>query len=141
MLFLSTHILAVCVFVGYIFFDVFIYKSAYKNCEAKLCDEVKDGFKRSGFIWVGLAFLLIFVSGYFLLLAYELDFANILGSMFTLLFCVKIALVVLMLGLSVYSIFVMNVFKKSDPFKGKSHIYALIICVLIVFLAVFMTRY
>lgn len=138
---LCVHLLAVIAFVGYIFFDVLIYKSAYKNCDASKCDEVKKGFSKAGGILLGLSFILILASGYLMLGYYDLSsFSQLFSTNFGLFLCIKLALVLFMLVLTVYSIFDIRVLKHKDPFKGRSHIYALILCVMIVVLAVLMSR-
>lgn len=138
---LSLHLLAVISFVGYIFFDVFIYASAYKKCEKLECDRVKQGFTKTGGLYLGFSFLIIVISGYFMLAAYDIrSFKELFSSLFGILLFIKLLLIILMLFLTAFSIIFIRVLKRGDPFKGKSHIYALILSIFTVFLAVFMTR-
>lgn len=138
---LCIHILAVIAFVGYIFFDVFIYKSAYKTCGEKTCEEVRKGFTKRGGLVLGISFLAILISGYYLLSFYGIaSLGELFSSTFGVFLCLKLFLLAFMIFLTFYSIFFIRVLKKPDPFNGRSHIYALFLCVIIVILAVLMTR-
>lgn len=141
LIYLCVHILAVIAFVGYIFFDELIYKRAYKTCPKEACDAVKKGFTKASALVLGLSFILILLSGYLLLSYYQINsFKELVSSAFGVFLSIKLFLILLMILLTGYSIFFIRVLKRSDPFKGKSHLYALILCVLVVVLAVFMTR-
>lgn len=126
---LCIHLLSAVCFVGYVFFDSCIYPLAYKSVESKECDEVKKAYSKRSAMIFGLLFGVLLLSGMGLLSYYDIASAFSLRSTFSLFFVLKMALLLLMFALTAYSIFVVYALKRSDPFKKKSHLIALLMCV------------
>lgn len=132
---LCIHLLSAVCFVGYVFFDACIYPLAYKSVDRQECDEVKRAYSKRGAMIFGLLFGVLLFSGVGLLSYYDIASVFSLKSAFSLFFVIKMALLLLMFVLTAYSIFVIYALKKADPFKKKSHIIALAMCVGIIICA------
>ncbi|WP_027327098.1 hypothetical protein [Helicobacter pametensis] len=134
---LCVHLVCAIIFVGYVFFDVCVYPLALKKLDKERCESVKKAYMRgSVFIFAGI-FLGLLLSGVMLARFYELSLDTLFGWFLLL----KLGVLALMFLLGAYSVFFVAVLKKPDPFKGKSHIIALVLCLIIVVLAKAMTYF
>lgn len=132
---LCLHLICAIGFVGYVFFDVCVYALAYKKEDKHKCDAVKKAYTLYGARIFGIIFMLLILSGIWLLSFYDLKSIFNLSSYFNIFFWIKIFLIILMFLLTFYAIFFIRVLKKADPFKGKSHLLALLLSFLIIICA------
>lgn len=134
-LWLCIHLLSAVCFVGYVFFDCVIYPLAYRLAGKDQCDEVKRAYSKGGAKIFGIIFVLLIVSG--IGLASEYGWANLINmqSNFSILFLLKMSLLLIMLIITVYSVYKTVIQKRKNPFGNYSHLIALGLCVGIILCA------
>lgn len=132
---LCIHLICAIGFVGYVFFDVCVYALAYKKEEKQKCDAVKKAYTIYGARVFGSIFILLISSGAWLLSFYDLKNIFDLSNYFNIFLWIKIFLIVLMFLLTFYAIFFIRILNKTDPFKGRSHLIALLLSLLIIICA------
>ncbi|WP_139470809.1 trehalose-6-phosphate synthase [Campylobacter armoricus] len=133
-IFLCIHIICAIFFIAYVFFDVCIYRFAYKHESKEDCDKIKKAYTKSSIIIFISIFILLLSSGFYLLSFYEfVSFWDIFKSNLGIFLFIKLTLLIAMLGLTLYSLFFIKILKRKDPLK--SHLIALILCILIVICA------
>ncbi|EAL5740084.1 trehalose-6-phosphate synthase [Campylobacter lari] len=133
-IFICIHLICAIFFIAYVFFDVCVYRFAYKFQSKEDCDKIKKAYTKSSiFIFAGI-FILLLLSGFYLLSFYEINsFWDFFASNFGIFLFIKLLLLITMLVLTFYSLFFIKVLKRKDPLK--SHLIALILCILIVICA------
>ncbi|WP_139453395.1 trehalose-6-phosphate synthase [Campylobacter armoricus] len=133
-IFLCIHIICAIFFIAYVFFDVCIYRFAYKHENKEDCDKIKKAYTKLSIIIFASIFILLLSSGFYLLSFYEfVSFWDIFKSNLGIFLFIKLTLLIAMLGLTLYSLFFIKILKRKDPLK--SHLIALILCILIVICA------
>lgn len=138
-LLLCLHIICAICFVGYVFFDAVIFPFAYKQCSEEYCNCVKKSYTKASGALFGIIFICLLASGGMLLRYYDLK--GIFSTYFGIFLSIKLFLIFCMLAITVYAVSRIRFLKKEDPFKGKSHLIALVISLLIVILAKAMGYY
>ena len=129
---LCLHLLCAIFFVGYVFFDAIIYPLAYKKCDKEECEKIKKSYTKSSGMLFGIIFICLLATGGALLSYYDLH--GFFTTHFGILLSLKLALIGFMLLITLGAVISIRFFHK-DIFKGKSHLIALIISLLIVILA------
>lgn len=138
---LCIHLICAICFVGYVFFDACIYIIAYKKLDKEQCDLIKHTYtKNGGGAIFGILFLLLLISGGLLLRYRSVDLFDF-SYPFAVFLAIKLFLILLILILTLFAIIRIRILKKSDPFKGKSHLIAFILSLLIAILAKAMQFY
>lgn len=133
-IFICIHLICAVFFIAYVFFDVCVYRFAYQHANKEDCDKIKKAYTKSSiFIFAGI-FILLLLSGFYLLSFYEFNsFWDFFASNFGIFLFIKLLLLITMLALTFYSLFFIKVLKRKDPLK--SHLIALILCILIIICA------
>ncbi|MCV3385419.1 trehalose-6-phosphate synthase [Campylobacter lari] len=133
-IFICIHLICTIFFIAYVFFDVCVYHFAYKHQSKEDCDKIKKAYTKSSIIIFASIFILLLLSGFYLLSFYEINsFWDFFASNFGIFLFIKLLLLITMLVLTFYSLFFIKVLKRKDPLK--SHLIALILCILIVICA------
>ncbi|MCV3374811.1 trehalose-6-phosphate synthase [Campylobacter sp. IFREMER_LSEM_CL2151] len=133
-IFICIHLICAVFFIAYVFFDVCVYHFAYKYQSKEDCDKIKKAYTKSSIIIFASIFILLLLSGFYLLSFYEINsFWDFFASNFGIFLFIKLLLLITMLVLTFYSLFFIKVLKRKDPLK--SHLIALILCILIVICA------
>ncbi|MCV3430805.1 trehalose-6-phosphate synthase [Campylobacter lari] len=133
-IFICIHLICAIFFIAYVFFDVCVYRFAYKHQNKEDCDKIKKAYTKSSIIIFASIFILLLLSGFYLLSFYEFNsFWDFFASNFGIFLFIKLLLLITMLVLTFYSLFFIKVLKRKDPLK--SHLIALILCILIVICA------
>lgn len=136
----SIHLLCACIVIGYLVYDVFVFKLLKKGrSEAEFIKLKRELLKASALI-LGASFLLLLVSGgilaSFYLNAESLTWENFfLQNHIQKMIWLKIALVALLLLCTLFSFYFILVLKKPDPFRRFYHHIALVICLLALIVA------
>ena len=131
---LVIHLVCVIVFVGYVFFDAFIYPLAKKQCSDDILRKVKKSYSKGSAKIFGVVFLLILFSGIYLA-SYHLTDSCCFENTFQILLIVKLVLFLIMVFITLISVFFVVVLKKPDPFGEYSHLIGFVLCFLIVICA------
>lgn len=133
-IFICIHIICAIFFIAYVFFDVCVYSFAYKHESKEDCDKIKKAYTKSSIVILASIFILLLLSGIYLLSFYKINsFWDFFTSNFGIFLFIKLLLLAIMLILTCYSLFFTKFLKRKDPLK--SHLIALILCILIIICA------
>ncbi|EAK5847681.1 trehalose-6-phosphate synthase [Campylobacter lari] len=112
-IFICIHLICAVFFIAYVFFDVCVYRFAYRHANKEDCDKIKKAYTKSSiFIFAGI-FILLLLSGFYLLSFYEINsFWDFFASNFGIFLFIKLLLLITMLALTFYSLFFIKFFKK-----------------------------
>ncbi|AJC91080.1 MULTISPECIES: hypothetical protein [Campylobacter] len=133
-IFICIHLICAICFIAYVFFDICVYRFAYKHESKEDCDKIKKAYTKSSIIIFASIFILLLLSGFYLLSFYELNsFWDFFQTNFGVFLLIKLLLLATMLILTCYSLFVIKILKRKDPLN--SHLIALILCIFIVICA------
>lgn len=129
------HFLCAIFFVGYLFFDAFIYHGAKKSIDENLLKQVKKSYTKSSAKIYGVVFICLILSGAILSSFYLGGENGYFTTSFQRILALKICFVILLCLITIISLFFVLVLKRKDPFGRFSHLVGFFICLIIVFLA------
>lgn len=89
-IFICIHLICAVFFIAYVFFDVCVYRFAYQHANKEDCDKIKKAYTKSSiFIFAGI-FILLLLSGFYLLSFYEFNsFWDFFASNFGIFLFIK----------------------------------------------------
>lgn len=122
---LTLHLFAAIFYLGFMFFDVFIYSNTKKYTLAKTHQEMKANIGKVSIKIMPLLALVLLLSGVYLFVS----------SSYGFIFHIKIALACVIFFIIIFSLFYRLVLKKPNPISKIAHKVILTCGILIVLIA------
>lgn len=131
------HLFCAIIFVGYLFFDVVIFKIAKKRVPAELAEQMDGAIHSVGVKIMPICVLLLILTGGMMMSTWVNSDIGYFATTMQKLFMVKVVLGFLIFFAVVINLFCKFILKRK-PILGNIHYFAIIASFVIVFLAKYM---